>query len=168
MQSNNFELFLQKFPPVAMPVLLGEDEHHTFSTENEPLPEALIAEFILPMETVVEDDFTEFVPCLRIEGTHGFAAIIYWKADLLRYEYVLATFNAKGERIARRTIAKTVVDEEGKITRSVAQIDEELIVFVAEGKSSADVDDFDPTTSKSWNYEILVNGEIIEYNVAMN
>lgn len=150
-----------------MPVTLGEDDHHTFSTENEPLPEEMIEQFIVPLDGAPADEFTEFVPCFSIAGTQGFAAVVYWKAGLLNYEYVLATFTLKGEVINHKVIAKTEVEGQ-KITRSVATIDDEWVIFVAEGKSSAEVDDFDPTTSKTFNFEILQNGEIITYNAALN
>ena len=77
-----------------MPVTLGEDTHHVFSTENEPLSDAMIAQFIHPTEPVVSDDeFTEYVPCFAIDDTEQFIALVWWKATLLNYEYGLATFN---------------------------------------------------------------------------
>ena len=51
-----FHDFLAKFPPIPMPVTLGEDTHHTFSTENDPLSDAMILQFIHPIEEVAADD----------------------------------------------------------------------------------------------------------------
>lgn len=155
-----FPQFLEKFPPVEMPTTLGEEDHHTFSTENEPLSAALVEQFIHPLENVEDDEFTEYVPCFSIEGTKHFHALVYWKAGLLTYEYVLATFAPDGRVIARRVIAKTEVQED-KIHRSVATIDEDLIIFVAQSAAVAADDSFDPQSTKTFNFEILDNGEVI-------
>lgn len=167
MSNQDFPKFLEKFPPVEMPITLGEDDHHTFSTENEPLSEALVEQFIFPFEKTPADEFTEYVPCFSIAGTEKFHALIYWKASLLTYEYILATFLPDGRAINRRVIAKTLVRED-KIHRSVATIDEDLIILVAQSAANAADDSFDPEATRTFNFEILANGEIIEYNAAMN
>lgn len=155
-----FPDFVAKFPPVAMPVTIGEDTHHVFNTENEPLSEALIAQFIHPTEAVIPDDeFTEYIPCFAIDDTEQFIALVWWKAELLNYEYVLATFNVKGELIAREIIAYTRVAE-GKVHRAVVTINEEYELIIAEG-SSDENDLFDPTTSRTRHIEILASGEIV-------
>ena len=162
MKKLHFHDFLAKFPPVSMPVTLGEDTHHTFSTENEPLSDAMISQFIHPTETVLADDeFTEYVPCFSIDNTETFIAVVWWKAELLNYEYVLATFSDKGELIGRRTLAGTTV-KDGVVTRAVALINEEWEITVGEGTSPDGNQIFDPTTSRTRNLEILINGEIVE------
>ena len=162
MKKLQFHDFLAKFPPVSMPVTLGEDTHHTFSTENEPLSDALISQFIHPTETVLADDeFTEYVPCFSIDNTETFIAVVWWKAELLNYEYVLATFSDKGELIGRRTLAGTTV-KDGVVTRAVALINEEWEITIGEGTSPDGNQIFDPTTSRTRNLEILINGEIVE------
>lgn len=162
MKNLHFHEFLAKFPPVMMPVTLGEDTHHTFSTENDPLSDALISQFIHPTESVAADDeFTEYVPCFSIDNTEQFIAVVWWKAELLNYEYVLATFNDKGELISRAVIAGTQI-ESGIVTRSVAVINEEWEITIGEGTSPDGNQIFDPSTSRTRNLEILVNGEIVE------
>lgn len=157
-----FSDFLAKFPPIPMPVTLGEETHHAFSTENEPLPLTMVESYIHPTdpEAGPDDEFTEYVPCFAIDNTDGFVALVWWKAGLLRYEYVLATFTLKGELIARRVIASTRVSGE-KISRSVASIDEDWVIFIAEGEAAAAGDVFDPTTSRTYDLEIMSNGEIV-------
>jgi hypothetical protein len=157
-----FHDFLAKFPPVPMPVTLGEDTHHTFGTENDPLSDELIAQFIHPTESVAaEDDFTEYVPCFSIENTDQFIGLVWWKAELLNYEYVLATFNDKGNLIGRSVIAGTTI-KDGVVTRSVAVINEEWEITVGEGTSPDGNQIFDPTTSRTRHLEILINGHIVE------
>ncbi|MDO8367162.1 MAG: hypothetical protein Q7T20_10220 [Saprospiraceae bacterium] len=157
-----FHDFLAKFPPLPMPVTLGEDTHHTFGTENEPLSDAMIAQFIHPTEEVAADDeFTEYVPCFSIDDTAQFIALVWWKAELLNYEYVLATFNEKGELISKAVIAGTTV-KDGIVTRAVAIINDEWEITIGEGSSPDGDQIFDPTTSKTRNLEILINGEIVQ------
>jgi hypothetical protein len=162
-----FEQYLEKYPPINMPVTLGEDTHHTFGLENMPFAEEMIAQYMQPIEPEDIDEFTEFLPCFRIADIDEFVAVVYWKAALLTYEYVLVTYNLKGEFINRKVIARTHVKGE-QIVRSVATIDDEFVIFIGEGITSAIADDFDPTKSKTYNMEILPNGEIIQYNKALN
>lgn len=159
MQRFTFSDFVAKFPPVNMPVTLGEDTHHTFGVENEPLSDAMIEQFILPTEPgAVLDEFTEYVPCFAIEDTEQFIALVWWKATLLNYEYFLATYTMKGELIDCKVIAKTTVEGD-KVFRSVAHIDEEYEITIGEGVSEGG-SHFDPTSSKTRFMEIMVNGEI--------
>lgn len=160
-QKYSFHDFVGKFPPVKMPVTLGEDSHHVFGTENEPLTEGMIQQFIQPTETEeTDEDFTEYLPCFAIDDTPSFIALVWWKASLLNYEYVLATFTAKGVLIGRKVIAQTQVIE-GKVLHSVALINEDWEIFVAEGISADGNLQFDPTASRTFEMEILANGEIV-------
>jgi hypothetical protein len=150
--------FVSKFPPVTPPIILGEDTHHTFSTENEPLSDAMIAQFILPLEQVTEaDEFTEYVPCFAVDCDEDFIALVWWKASLLRYEYFLATFTDKGQPVQHRVIAFTEVDGEF-VRHAVATIDEELGIHIAEGAGKED--NFDPLASKTRQYYLLDDGRI--------
>ncbi|MEZ4924795.1 MAG: hypothetical protein R3A50_00860 [Saprospiraceae bacterium] len=157
-----FPDFIAKFPPVDMPVTLGEDTHHIFSKENDPLSDALISQFIHPLETYVPDEeMTEYVPCFGIADTEKFIALVWWKAELMNYEYHLATFTLKGDLISHRVIAGTRVKEE-TVYRSVATINEEYEIAILEGESLDGDKMFDPTSSKTRFMEILVNGEIVD------
>jgi hypothetical protein len=162
MKKPEFHEFLAKFPPIPMPVTLGEDTHHVFGLENQPLSDALIAQFIHPTEKVVADDeFTEYIPCFSIDNTEQFIAVVWWKAELMNYEYVLATFTDKGELISREVIAGTRV-QDGVVIRAVAFINEEWEITVGEGASPDGNTVFDPSTSRSRHLEILVNGQIVK------
>jgi hypothetical protein len=156
-----FHDFVGKFPPVSVPLTLGEETHHVFSTENEPMPEAMIEQFIHPTdpEGPVDDEFTEYMPCFSLEDAAPFIALVWWKATLLQYEYVLATFTERGELIQRKTIAFTKV-ENGLVYHAVATINEEFEIYIAEGASPDGDGSFDPSTSKTYQIEILANGLI--------
>ena len=63
----SFEEFLSCFPPVELPFTLGEDTHMLFSKENDPIPGAVIAEYILPLEGEEElDEVTEYIACFAL------------------------------------------------------------------------------------------------------
>lgn len=159
----SFPDFVAKFPPVEMPVTLGEDTHHVFSSENELLPDAMVQQFIAPIDggLAPDDEFTEYLPCFAIEDAGPFIALVWWKAELMNYEYVLATFDTKGRRIDHRVIAFTRVESGNRIRRAVATLDADLDIFIAEGAAGGEREDFDPTSSKTYTLEILADGSIV-------
>jgi hypothetical protein len=162
-----FHEFASRFPALPMPVVLGEDAHHVFSQENEPLTDALIARFILPLESEPVGEFTEFVPCFCIEGTEKYIALVWWRAELLAYTYTLATFTQEGKPIQQVVIASTVASGD-RIHRAVANINEELIIHIAEGASSAQegglTDLYDPESTRTHSMELLPDGHILTQN----
>lgn len=160
--SNIFSDFVAKFPTVSMPVTLGEDTHHVFSKENEPLPILLIEQFILPLETApIEEELTEYVPCFSLEGTQNFVGLVWWKASLLHYEYTLATFTNQGELIGKQAIAGTKVGENA-VTHTIAIINEDWEIVIAEGSSKDGNLLFDPSDARTRHLEVLANGEIVK------
>lgn len=159
-QKLNFGHFLEKFPEISLPITLTEESATAFSRTNEPLSDTLIQEYLLPIEPEEVDELTEFVACVRIPETHEFFAVIYWKAALMNYQYVLATFSKKGELIDRKVIAGTYSDG-NTLIQSVATIEEDWIIYVVSGKTSANATSYDASSSKSFNLELLATGEII-------
>ena len=106
----SFKSFVKRFPTVELPIILGNDTHHTFSSNNPPLPALYINTFISLIEGPIEQEFTEIVPCFSIPDTKNFHAIVYWKAGLMDYQYILATYSKQGAPIARRVIGGTFSD----------------------------------------------------------
>ncbi|MCB0568957.1 MAG: hypothetical protein KDC66_04305 [Phaeodactylibacter sp.] len=155
----NFAHFLGKFPEVELPVTLGEESHHAFSQENEPMPPMMIEQFILPVEQAPADDYTEFVPCMKVPKTGDFHAIIYWRAGLLNYQYTLATFTNKGEWIDKRVIAGTFSDGE-TLTTSVATIDEDWMIYIVSGNAGGNGTAYDASSSTAYKLELLPDGKI--------
>jgi len=155
-QKISFNHFLDKFPEIELPITLSDDSTIEFSKNNNPLPAQMIHEFIDDQE----DEFTEFIACLRIPKTLDFHAIIYWKAALLNYQYILATYTKNGKLIDKSVIAGTY--SEGKsLTKSVATIEEDWIIYIVSGQTAANASTYDPTTSNAFNLELLATGEII-------
>jgi hypothetical protein len=158
--NNTFEFYLKKFPKVDLPISLTNESHFAFSRENDVLSKGLLEEWILPMEEE-EDAYTEYVPCFQLPEQEGFVAIVYWKAALLNYEYVLATYTKKGQLITRQTIAGMKTNKDTLLQR-LAFIDEELIITVAEGTQEfAEQASYNPEATNSYHMEILPSGDII-------
>lgn len=156
----SFEQFLKYFPEIDLPIILTEEAAHAFSSQNEPFHPQSIRQFIAPFHLDELDDMTEFVPCFKIPDTHGFHAIIYWKAGLMNYEYILMTFTEKGDIIDRRVIAGTFSDGQ-LLTTSVATIEEDWIIHVVTGQSASDkLHTYAASDSKAFNLELLPDGTI--------
>jgi len=155
-QKVSFEHFLEKFPEIELPITLSDDSAIEFSKNNDPLPSRIIHEFIDDQE----DEFTEYIACLRIPKTLDFHAIIYRKAALLNYQYVLATYDKKGKLIDKSAIAGTYSNGKS-LTKSVATIEEDWIIYIVSGQTAAKASTYDPTTSNAFNLELLATGEII-------
>lgn len=120
----------------------------------------MIEQFILPLEDQEVDDYTEFVPCMRIPETHDFHAVIYWRAGLMNYQYTLACFTKKGELIDKRVIAGTFSDGD-VLTTSVATIDEDWSIYIVTGQSSPGEKNYDASSSTAYQLELLPEGRIV-------
>ncbi len=161
MALSNFNSFLLKFPELKLPIVLDEESVHTFSLENQPLTERLTQEFIIPYEIEEADDMTEFIACCRIAGIKDFHALVYWRAGLMTYQYILATFDKSGKRIDQKTLAGTYSD--GKIvTNSVAKIDEDWTIYIVSGQTDDEHDLYDASKSKTVELELLPDGRIVD------
>lgn len=156
----DFSNFLDRFPEVDLPVTLGEEMHMTFSSENPPLQPMMIQQHLLRAEDRAPDEFTEFVPCFRIKETHSFHAVVYWRAGLMDYQYVMATFDKKGNFIDRRVLGGTHVAE-GLITKSIPTIDEDWTIHVVSGQSKTDAAVYDPAASRAFELELLPDGLVV-------
>jgi hypothetical protein len=157
--SVQFHHFLEKFPEVELPVTLSDDTHLDFSKENLPLPPQMIEEHITRYEATEPDEFTEYIACFSIIPTEkDFKIVVYWKAGLLNYDYVLATYDKKGKMLDKKAIAGTKVIGED-IKRSIAIIKEDLTIQVVEGiEEKGKI--FDPEATKTRRYEVLSSGMI--------
>ena len=158
--ATSYHHFLNKFPAIQLPVTLKEEDARIYSAENEPLPHKLISEYIMPNEEQ-GDEFTEYVPCFKIAGTKNFDALIYWKAGLMNYEFIILTLGKGGKAIDKKVLAGTFSDG-NTIVRSVARIDDDMSIFIMSGLTNKDEDDIDPSQSTTIELELLPDGKIIE------
>ena len=143
-----------------MPVTFSEEDAMLYSAENQPLPHKLINEFILPYDEEF-DDLTEYVPCISIDGIKKFDAVVFWKASLLNYQYILMTFEKGGKPIMKRTLAGTFSNGE-KIMRSIARIDDDLSIYIMSGPTDDPNGFYEAANSTTLELELLPDGKIIE------
>ena len=148
------------FPEVELPIEVTEELVNTADAVNKVLPAAIIEEFMVEWEGKQDfDEFTEFVPILRIKEAEEFHALLYWKGGLMKYEYILVTLDKNGTFITRKPIASTISDG-NTVKKSVAKIDEDMIIHIMAGENEVD-GNYDPSRSQAFNMEILFSGDII-------
>ena len=153
-----FAEFIEFFPLLQLPFSLLPDLQQ-IPADPIPLPGVLQDEFILPFEGDETDDYTEYIPYGRIAGTQDFHAVIYWKAGVLRYEFILATFSPEGKPLYHAIVGGIRYEDEGTI-HSVAVIHEDLRITIAEGMSETDDEVVSPQT-QTYLMSITPSGEII-------
>lgn len=155
-----FAVLLERFPEVDLPITLTTDTHHIFSTQNKPLTEAMVDRYLKAPDDEL-DEFTEFISCFRLPTAEHYQALVYWKASLLQYEYVLTTFDLKGRFINRQTIAGMKSNGES-ILKRIATIDDEGVILVAEGVAAADDQPYEASSSHTFQLEISPTGDILQ------
>lgn len=154
----SFSAFLKAFTVQELPVILTEESISDFERLNDPLAQVLINAFIEP-ESEDPDAFTEFVPCFKLPGTEDFHAVVYWKGELMKYQYFMTTFDNKGNQIANAVIGG--IQSDGKIVvRSVATIDENMIIHIVEGEQPASETQYVHNQSRAYQMEVNKSGEI--------
>lgn len=155
-----FAQFLKKFPEVELPITFTDETLQAFSRTNDPLPAAMIHQFMGEEKNVEESEFVEYVACCRLPKTYDIHAVVFWKADLMNYEFTLATFDKKGRSIQKKVIAGTKLEQD-LLVRSVATIDADWTIYVVGGIADKNGNNFDPSSSKSLRLELLADGEIV-------
>jgi len=161
-RAQSFKIFLKHFAQEKLPITLSDENIGYFDRKNQPLGADVIRQFILQGEKVEEDEdeMTEYIACNKIPDTEEFHAVVYWKAKLLEYDFILATYNKNGVLINKKVIAGLRSDGQ-KVLRSVATIDEDWIIHIVVGEKDENVKLYDPALSQSMHMELLANGDII-------
>ena len=154
-----FAEFIEFFPSLTPPFSLLPDLQQ-IPSDPVPIPEVLQDAFILPFEGDEVDQFTEYIPYGKIGNTKPFHALIYWKASILKYEFILATYGPDGQPISHAIIGGIRYESEGTI-HSVAVINENLQITIAEGLVEENTDTIQPGETQSYFMAIKPSGEII-------
>lgn len=157
-----FTEFIDFFPLLELPFSLLSDISEIPSSSL-PLPGVMIEEYILPIEADEADEFTEYIPYGRIAGTKDFYGLIYWKAGVLKYEFILATYGLDGSLINHAIVGGLKADEEG-ILHSVAIIHHDLTITIAEGQTANEKEELDLNNTNTYQMAILPDG-MIRYDV---
>lgn len=156
-----FKDFLSRFPSIELPITLGEETHHVFSKENDPIPTQIIDTFILPIEDGEEDAMTEYIACFKLPMPEGFHGIVYWKAGLLNYQYKLVCFDTKGNKTSEKVIAGTAYHGD-EVTHSVAIIKEDLQIYIVSGQSQIAIEEANASNSTANLFQVSTNGKVVE------
>lgn len=156
----SFTQFLNFFPELELPVHLTDESLSVFSQENLALPVPVFQKFISKYDNTETDEFTEYIPCFRIPHTENFYGLVYWKAQLLNYEYHLVTFDIKGNFITGKVIGGLLTNG-STIIKTVATIDEDWVVHIVSGEDNVHAPNYNPESSKAFSMEILSTGDII-------
>jgi hypothetical protein len=151
----DFTNYSGRFPEIELPVTLRDDSNHDFEA-NPPLQDEMIEQYITRYEAVEIDDFTEYMACFRLPKNEKFQALVYWKAGLMNYDFVIATYGKDGNMIDKKAIAGIKVVGQD-ITRSIATINDDLSINIAEG-IEINGGDFNADTTKARRFQILDNG----------
>jgi hypothetical protein len=104
------------------------------------------------------DEYTEYIPYGRISGAYDFYPLIYWKAGVMQYEFILAIYNHEGRVISQAIIGGLKSDDEGML-HSVAVIHPDLSITIAEGVATEE-DDLDFNQTNTYQMMIQPSGEI--------
>ena len=155
-----FQDFLLKFPEVDLPITLSEETLAVFSKENEPINSLMAHQFINVYEDKDMDDMTEFVPCFKIPKTDAFHAVVYWKAELMNYQFILMTYDKSGNFIDSRTLAGTTSNGD-IVLQSVATIEEDWMIYIVSGAQALRNQTYDAGTSTTTDLELLPDGLIV-------
>lgn len=154
------EKILHYFPATALPLLLSDDHISDIENAVDQLPQSFIEEHIMVWENEEDDEMTEYIAVASLPSIEKkIFPIVYYKAGLLKYEFILATFDKEGNLICRKPIASTVV-EGTLVKRSIASIEPDYIINIIAGQSD-NGEDYDPSMSKPFSMEVLPDGEII-------
>lgn len=153
-----FAEFIDFFPVLELPFSLLPDISQ-IPSDPVPLPGVLQDAFILPFESDEMDEYTEYIPYGKLSGTEGYHALIYWKAGVLRYEYILATYAEAGDPISHAIVGGLRYEEEGAL-HSVAVINEDLTITIAEGLAPEGDADAVPNQTQTYQMAILPTGMI--------
>jgi len=154
-----FTEFIEFFPLLTTPFSLLPDLQQ-IPSDPIPIPGVLQDAYILPFEGDEVDQFTEYIPYGKIENTKAFHALIYWKTGILKYEYILATYGQDGQPISHAIIGGIRYESEGTI-HSVAVINENLQITIAEGLVEENSDTIQAGETQSYLMAIKPTGEII-------
>lgn len=150
------------FPEIDLPITLTDDSLTHINATNDLIPEAVLQEIFSKYENDLSSEFLEIMPCFRInlknEKVH---AIVYWKGDLLKYEFILLTLTSTGDIIDKKSLCGTIIDGD-LIKKSVATIDSEYGIQIIAGAYNSSISmGYDGNASQSFSMELLPTGEVV-------
>lgn len=153
-----FNQFVQEIPLAEIPLVLSGEFQKQLTSLVDPLPVPVIKD-LMPWEEV-PDEMTEILVVARFEQEENFQAVLYWKAELLTYSFILVTYDYKGVAIDHQKIAGTRYDKDS-VVESVAIIEDDWMIFAAEGDNQlSDQHSFQASKTRKTNFMVEKDGRI--------
>ncbi|MCP9234449.1 hypothetical protein [Lewinella sp. JB7] len=158
-----FSHFVDQFPPLKLPITFGEETVRKISKETPPLPPRMIDQFLVPMEpTQINEEFTEFIACMRLPDADEYVGLVYWRADLAQYHYTLVTINPKTEEVIDRLILAGTSYDGSELTQTSAAITDALMIYQVSGQGGGQDFDYQASGSTARRFQLADSGKIIE------
>lgn len=165
-QADALAHLLRYFPEVSLPVTITSASQKAFFRENKPLPALLTALFIDEWEGGPADEFTEYLPGFHFR-LGALTGLVYWKAALMSYTYVLVLLDKQGQWTDRMVLAEWEVAPEG-VRQGVALIQEDGSILMAESALEREDDLGDPTQTITERWQVTSEGRFTERPVGPN
>ncbi len=156
-----FESFVEGLEELELPLVLSRELQADISRSKEPMPSDFVKQYLTELSHSW-DEFTELIPVGKISIKKEFTAIIFWKASLMNYEFIIYSFNKKGNVVDWETLASTSIEGD-QIKEEVAIIEDDLLIFKAVSSLNAGealVSNADE--SKRSTHMIKENGKIVQ------
>lgn len=140
-------------------MVFQEGAEHDYAMINDPLPQKMIDQFILPNLDFEMDDMTEFIACGYWNTNHDQKVCIIWCARLMRYSFYAIVYNNQQLGTDSMEIAGFFSDGEHLIRR-IVNIEDDDAMYIVEGTHHINEDEFDLSKSRKLIAEIMPNGKI--------
>ncbi len=158
-QNKNFQEFLSYFPIVELPVTIQYNDLHRLTRSNDPLPDALLQQFIFPNLEFTVDEFTEFLPCFLVQTQGPQSWIILWVGRLLHYSFILMVFEPDGRLISQAEIAGFYSEDENVFQR-MAHFNEDEEIYIVETNLSQKESEVVLDQTKKWVLVMQEDGQL--------
>lgn len=156
---SNLELFLNYFPEIELPVLLGENTHLAFSQQNQPIPGELIAQYIY--EPSDGREWVEIIPCFRFKAKNHMVVCVYWEAGLLYYDYHILVLDQTGGVVNDQVIGGLRSDGRSLI-RTIVHIDAGPVFYVVSAFQSDEREEIDFNEAVSERWILVDDGKLVK------
>lgn len=158
-KSISLDEFLSFFPLVDLPIALSDEIISQISKANKILPVIAITTFMSQWEPEL-DDATEIMACCQLPPEEKYYSLVYWKAGLMSYEFILVTIDKEANLIQKKVIAG-IISNGITIKQSTAKIEDDLTINIMVGEKKVDDLHYDPQNSQSYYVEVLPNGQMM-------
>lgn len=158
----DFEKLLEYFHHIELPISFEPHHTHQLTEKNNTIPTDLAKVFLDENLTEEQEEYVELISFGRISLGNGCIGLVYWKADLMNYEYILVNLDKNGEILAKKRIGGTQYVEK-RLLHTVATIEPNLSV------SNETYQEQRPERIlAAENWQIMENGEMMTIQIFKN